>query len=212
MHPNSRNHVFSRDSMQSRVRVRAFGHLASDSPPCASPIDPRKLHNGQKGVHRSLQKGLSLSSGSNFPANGCRGEAAKRLQSARPVHAEFRTAFPLQPFGARGLGSVIYVLSEVPRGRRFAGSTRPAGARNSRRFVERQKRREKRGLFTSPAGARNSRSFVERQKRREGEAFSGSVRWRRRNIRFFSSCSRRASLGSCGWPVGVGFNALCVCN
>ena len=100
---NPRYHVFSRNSINYRVRVRAFGPLASDSPPCASPIDLPRVHNAQKGVQRSLQKGLSLSSGSKIRANGCRGEAAKRLQSGRSVQPGSRRPLPLQPFWGQRL-------------------------------------------------------------------------------------------------------------
>ena len=110
-------------------RVRAFRHLASDSPPCACPIDlPRAQALGQE-LFFGDQKGLPLSSRSKIRANGCRGEAAKRLQSGRPVQPEFRRPLPLQPFWASGSGSVIYVLPGVPWSTRFACSTAPAGAR-----------------------------------------------------------------------------------
>ena len=81
-------------------RVRAFRHLASDSPPCACPTDlPRAQALGQE-LFLGDQKGLPLSSRSKIRANGCRGEATKRLQSGRPVSRSFAGLSLCSRFGA----------------------------------------------------------------------------------------------------------------
>ena len=115
--------------MRDPARVRAFWHLASDSPPCACPIDlPRVQALGQE-LFFGDQKGLPLSSRSKIRANGCRGEAPKRLQSGRPVKPELCRPLPLQPFWDSASCSVIYVLLGLPRSTRFACSCRCLGAR-----------------------------------------------------------------------------------
>ena len=89
VHPEPATHVFLRISMRDPARVRAFRHLASDSPPCACPIDlPRAQALGQE-LFFGDQKGLPLSSRSKIRANGCRGEVPKKLQSGRPVSRSF---------------------------------------------------------------------------------------------------------------------------
>ena len=115
-------------------RVRAFWHLASDSPPCACPIDlPRAQALGQE-LFFGDQKGLPLSSRSKIRANGCRGEAPKRLQSGRPVKPELCRPLPLQPFWGSASCSVIYELLGLPWCTCFACSWGCLGARILRCF------------------------------------------------------------------------------
>ena len=118
-----------RAALMARMTDEVCADLASDSPPCACPIDlPRAQALGQE-LFLGDQKGLPLSSRSKIRANGCRGEAPKRLQSGRPVKPELCRPLPLQPFWDSASCSVIYVLLGLPRSTRFACSTPPAGAR-----------------------------------------------------------------------------------
>ena len=125
----SGTHVFLRISIRELARVRAFWHLASDSPPCACPIDLPRVQEGDNGFQKGVEKGLPLSSGSKIRANGCRGKAPKTLQSGRPVQPELCRPLPLQPFGDIASWSLIYVLLGVARSTRFACSGRCLGAR-----------------------------------------------------------------------------------
>ena len=110
-------------------RVRAFRHLASDSPPCACPIDlPRVQALGQE-LFFGDQKGLQLSSRSKVRANGCRGEAPKKLQSGRPVSGSLGGPPPLQPLLDSASSTVFYVVLETLWGPRFTYSCACFGAR-----------------------------------------------------------------------------------
>ena len=115
--PKAATYDFLRSSMRGRIQVRAFRHLASDSSPCACPIDLRGVQKGDNGFQKGVEKGLPLSSGSKIRANGCRGKAPETLQSGRPLQPELCRPLPLQPFGGSVFCSVIYVLAGV------AGST-----------------------------------------------------------------------------------------
>ena len=115
--PKAATYDFLRSSMRGRIQVRAFRHLASDSSPCACPIDLRGVQKGDNGFQKGVEKGLPLSSGSKIRANGCRGKAPKTLQSGRPVQPELCRPPTLQPFWDSAFCSVIYVLLGVTRKR-----------------------------------------------------------------------------------------------